>query len=78
MADEDVATRAPEIDVKEPSMISSEDTLAQKGPSMGVRYAATKSYNAADFDNQEHCVTDRPSRTFDTIPISHFALTERK
>ena len=36
MADEDVATKAPESDVKEPSMISSEDTPAQKGASMGV------------------------------------------
>lgn len=38
MADEDVATRAPEsdADVKEPSMVSPEDTPAQKGASMGV------------------------------------------
>ena len=40
MADEDVATRAPESDAKEPSIMSSEDTPAQKGASMGVRYAA--------------------------------------
>ena len=37
MADNDVATRAPENDAKEPSMISSEDTPAQQGASMGVR-----------------------------------------
>lgn len=37
MADDDVATRAPESDVKEPSMMSSGDTPAQKGASMGVR-----------------------------------------
>ena len=43
MADEEVATRAPESDVKEPSMISSEDTPAQKGASMGVRNVAPAS-----------------------------------
>ena len=40
MADEDVATKAPESDAKEPTMMSAEDTPAQKGPSMGVRYAS--------------------------------------
>ncbi len=33
----DVATKAPESDAHEPSMISSEDISAQKGISMGVR-----------------------------------------
>ena len=41
MTDQDVATRAPESDAKEPSMLSSEDTPAQQGASMGVRYAAS-------------------------------------
>ena len=38
MADneEDVATKAPESDAHEPSMLSAEDTPAQKGASMGV------------------------------------------
>ena len=36
MADDDVATKAPESDAHEPSMISSEDTPAQQGASMGV------------------------------------------
>ena len=40
MADDDVATKAPESDAKEPSIMSSEDTPAQKGASMGVRYIA--------------------------------------
>lgn len=40
MADDEVATKAPESDAKEPSMMSSEDTPAQKGASMGVRYVA--------------------------------------
>ncbi len=48
MADEDVATRAPESDAKEPSALSSEDTPAQKGASMGVRYAAPHDWNATD------------------------------
>lgn len=43
MADNDVATKAPESDAKEPSMISSEDTTAQKGASMGVRDVNTPS-----------------------------------
>ena len=38
MTDEDVATRAPESDGKEPSMLSSQDTPAQEGASMGVHY----------------------------------------
>ena len=50
MADEDVATRAPESDAKEPSMLSSEDTPAQKGASMGVRYTVLHSRNAADLE----------------------------
>lgn len=37
MAEDDVATKAPESDAKEPSMISSEDTPAQQGASMGVQ-----------------------------------------
>ena len=40
MADDDVATKAPESDATEPSMVSSEDTPAQKGASMGVRNVA--------------------------------------
>ena len=51
MADEDVATKAPESDAKEPSMLSSEDTPAQKGASMGVRYAILHSRNAADLEH---------------------------
>ena len=43
MADDEVATRAAESDAKEPSMISSEDTPAQKGASMGVRNVAPAS-----------------------------------
>ncbi|KAL2039732.1 hypothetical protein N7G274_007591 [Stereocaulon virgatum] len=35
MADDDLATKAPESDAKEPSMVSSEDTTAQTGASMG-------------------------------------------
>lgn len=37
MAEDEVATKAPESDAMEPSMISSGDTPAQKGSSMGVR-----------------------------------------
>ena len=43
MAEPELATKAPESDAqesevpKEPSMISAEDTPAQKGASMGVR-----------------------------------------
>ena len=40
MADDEVATKAPESDAKEPSMVSSEDTPAQTGASMGVRTPA--------------------------------------
>lgn len=36
MADDGVATKAPESDVHEPSMLSKEDTPAQQGASMGV------------------------------------------
>ena len=36
MADEEVATRAPESDAKQTSMVSAEDTPAQTGASMGV------------------------------------------
>lgn len=43
MADEDIATKAPESDAKEPSMMSSKDTPAQTGASMGVRYVARRS-----------------------------------
>ena len=64
MADEDVATKAPESDAKEPSMMSSEDTPAQTGASMGVRYLLVAE-TPLTCSNQEHCVTDRPSRMFD-------------
>jgi len=37
MADDDVATKAPESDAHEPSMVSSNDTPAQQGASMGVQ-----------------------------------------
>ena len=37
MADDEVATRAPESDAQEPSLASSGDTPALKGASMGVR-----------------------------------------
>ena len=42
MADEEVATRAPESDAaaKQPSAISEEDTKAQEGLSMGVNEAS--------------------------------------
>ena len=36
MAEDDVATKGPESDAHEPSIVSSEDTPAQKGASMGV------------------------------------------
>ena len=36
MADEEVATKAPESDAKQPSMVSAEDTPAQTGASMRV------------------------------------------
>ena len=36
MADEEVATKAPESDAQQPSMVSAEDTPAQTGASMGV------------------------------------------
>ena len=36
MADEEVATKAPESDAKQTSMVSAEDTPAQTGASMGV------------------------------------------
>ena len=36
MAEEEVATRAPESDAKQASMVSAEDTPAQTGASMGV------------------------------------------
>ena len=36
MADEEVATKAPESDAKQTSMLSAEDTPAQTGASMGV------------------------------------------
>ena len=58
MADEDVATRAPESDAKEPSMLSSEDTPAQEGASMGVHYAVLHSRNAADLE-QPGALCDR-------------------
>ena len=58
MADDDVATRAPESDAKEPSMISSGDTPAQKGASMGVRYADPHSWNTADL-KQPGALCDR-------------------
>ena len=50
MADEDVATRAPESDAKEPGLLSSKDTPAQAGASMGVHYAVLHSCNTADFE----------------------------
>ena len=36
MADEEVATKAPESDAKQTSIVSAEDTPAQSGASMGV------------------------------------------
>ena len=36
MADDDVATKAPESDAQEASLVSSTDTPAQQGPTMGV------------------------------------------
>jgi len=51
MADEELATKAPESDAQEapPAVkdsLFSGDSIAQTGPSMG-----------------EHCTTDRPTRT---------------
>lgn len=36
MADDEVATKAPESDARQASMVSTEDTPAQTGTSMGV------------------------------------------
>ena len=36
MAEDEVATRAPESDAKQASMVSAEDSPAQTGASMGV------------------------------------------
>ena len=36
MADNNLATKAPESDAHEPSLVSSKDTPAQEGASMGV------------------------------------------
>lgn len=69
MAEPDIATKAPENDAqetqvpKEPSMISKEDTPAQKGPSMGVRGIFADTETRANFELQDHCVTDRPTPT---------------
>lgn len=63
MADNDVATKAPESDAKEPSMISSEDTAAQKGASMGVRDVNTLNQNAADL-KQPGALCDRSAFSY--------------
>ena len=63
MADEDVATRAPEGDAKEPSVLSSQDTPAQEGASMGVRYPALHSLNVANLE-QLGALCDRPTFSY--------------
>lgn len=72
MADEGVATRAPESDAKEPSMMSSEDTPAQKGASMGVCYAAPHIWNAADL-KRSGTLCDRSTFSYVCL-YSHLAV----
>ena len=48
MADDDVATKAPENDSHEPSLLSSKDTPAQEGASMGVNNASPKAFLSAN------------------------------
>ena len=47
MADEEVATKAPESDAAEQSATPG-DTPAQEGPTMGVRPTAFKKFTNAD------------------------------
>ncbi len=72
MADTDVATKAPESDAQEPSMISSEDTPAQSGQSIGVgkshSLTCLESLEVPD-SQKEHCTTDRPSRRLSYVQL---------
>lgn len=65
MADEDVATKAPESDAQEDSQeeIPGDTKVDQGAASMGVSY--TRCWTSqTDIDwLQEHCTTDRPTRT---------------
>ena len=62
MADEEVATKAPESDAQGQSLVSG-DTPAQQGASMGVCNALLPEHFFSAYHlNQEHCVTDRPTR----------------
>ena len=65
MSDGDVATKAPESDAAEQSVLPG-DTPAQHGASMGVSALLKASVRgwSANHVLQEHCVTDRPTRTF--------------
>lgn len=56
MADDEVATKAPESDAHEPSMVSSEDTPAQQGASMGVQQDLS-SQVVVDSVNERHRTT---------------------
>jgi len=68
MADSDNATRAPESDLQDQEISAEEksgipgDTVPDQGASMGVRDATQANKTSTD-GHQEHCTTDRPTRT---------------
>ena len=68
MAEDEIATKAPETDAQ--GSLVSGDTPAQEGASMGVRpQTALRLRVFTDLTSKEHCVTDRPSRK--PLPRSH-------
>lgn len=55
MAEDGVATRAPESDIHEPSAVSPGDTPAQQGASMGVQHDSGQ--GAANSIDKRHRTT---------------------
>ena len=67
MSSEEVATRAPESDAAQDAVEASPfkgDSIAQEGPSMGVRGSRRKKWLHELIYKQEHCTTDRPTRMY--------------
>lgn len=56
MAEDGVATKAPESDAHEPSMLSSEDTPAQQGSSMGVKHKSSSWGVVSSIDDRHRTI----------------------
>jgi len=63
MSDEELATKAPEGDATVEQTHFHNDSDAHEGPSIGVSNIGCYVGKHHAHDSQEHCVTDRPTRT---------------